>query len=296
MKIQIKLLLFILSMIICFSTTTGCDLSQKEKNSDGIDNNKLIVAVTILPQQAFVKKVCGDLADIITIVPPGSSPENYEPTTKQLEGFSDADIYFTIGVPVEESKMLPEAKNTFVVDLSKKVSSVYVDRFFEGESRDPHIWLSPKRVIVMVNTIAEELGKIDPDNKSKYISNAAAYINELEQLDAYIKNLVSNVKNSKNVFLTFHPAYGYFAQDYGLSMYSLEQEGREATMQDLLDMIDFAKEKGIKVLFIQAESSSSQPKVFIDEVGGEVKVLNPLSEDYINNIKSMAELIVGAVV
>jgi len=292
MKKKHKFISFILAIIIGIPFFTACDKKSPE-NSDNSEATKLSIAVTILPQQTFVKEVCGDLVNITTLVPAGASPESYEPTTKQLEDFSNADIYFKIGVPVEDSKMIPEAKDMIIIDLSKKVSSVYSDRFFDGESRDPHIWLSPKRAIVMVDTIADELSKIDTENATVYKANAAAYINKLSELDSYVSGLFINTEENKNIFLTFHPAYGYFADDYGLSMYALEQEGRGATMQDLMDMIDFAKEHGIKVLFSQAESDSNQPQTFVNEVDGEV-IINPLSDDYISNIKFMAEKISGA--
>jgi zinc transport system substrate-binding protein len=74
-----------------------------------------------------------------------------------MEQFSDASLYFTVGVPAEEASILPAAGDVKVVSLQNAVSSVYTDRTFESGERDPHIWLSPKRAVVMVETIAQEM-------------------------------------------------------------------------------------------------------------------------------------------
>ncbi len=283
---KLAMLFAIMFIALPFS---GCD---KQSTQDK-DESRLTVAVTILPQKAFVQAVGGDLVDIIAIVPAGGSPENYEPTARQLEQFAEADIYFTIGVPAEQAKILPELEGTVVVRLEEKAAEVYEYRFFEGDSRDPHSWLSVKRAIIMVETIAEELGILDPENKQAYSENAAEYVGSLREADEYAEQLFASVDDG--VFLVYHPAFGYFADDYGLTMYSLEEEGKEASPQDLQDMIDFAREKDIKVLFTQPESGATQPTVFADEVGGRVVTLDPLSEDYISNFKYIAEQIAEAI-
>jgi zinc transport system substrate-binding protein len=96
------------------------------------------------------------------------------------------------------------------------------------------------------------------------------------------------VKNKQ--FVVYHPAFGYFADDYGLTMVALEEEGKEATPQHLQDVIDFAKSENIKVIFYQAEIDSSQSAAFAEELGGKTMELSPLSGDYIENLKAMAGL------
>jgi len=288
-RMFIKLTALFLMFALSIPFINGCKKIENNSKSD-----KLTVAVTILPEQDFVEAVCGDLVNVITIVPLGSSPESYEPTIQQIEEFASADVYFTIGVPCEKAKALSEPQNASVVKLEEKAEAVYADLKFSDDSRDPHIWLSPKRVIVMVNTIAEELSKLDAKNAETYNKNAASYIKNIQDMITYTQGLYKNITEENRVFLTFHPAYGYFADEFGLKMYSLEEEGKEATAQDLQNLIKFAKENNIKVLFSQAESDSAQPETFVAEVGGRVEILNPLSKDYINNMKYMAEKIAGA--
>jgi len=77
-------------------------------------------------------------------------------------------------------------------------------------------------------------------------------------------------------------------------MYSLEENGKEATPRKLAEMIDLARDEGNKTIFSQAEIDSKQPDAFAEEIGGEKIMLTPLSEDYIANLKSMADAIAGS--
>lgn len=269
----------------------GCGNNQTEIDSKEQEKvTKPIVAVTIVPEKTFVEGVCGDLAEVITMVPPGSSPENYEPKPQAIEKFSKASVYFTIGVPTEEANILPNAGDVKIIALQDKVAEVYPDRTFESGERDPHIWLSPKRAKVMVEAIAEEMGKIDKENEEIYAQNADNYIKQLDKLDQDIAASLDGVKNRK--FIVYHPAFGYIAEDYNLQMYALEEEGKESTIQHLKEMIDLAKKEKIKVIFYQEEIDSSQSEAFAEEIQGKTIQLEPLAADYINNLKHMTQTMV----
>lgn len=273
----IVLFLFITVFILSFGLS-GC-----ENGGEG-----LTVAVTIAPEAAFVRAVGGSLVNIVTLVPPGYSPESYEPSAKAMVEFSKAAVFFSIGVPSELSL---KTQNVNRIALDKKAAEVYPERFF-GEERDPHIWLSPKRAIVMVEAVAAELSRLDPENAGTYTQNAEAYIASLNALDAEIKDIFSDASDKK--FIVFHPAFGYFADDYGLSMYALQEEGKDPDPARIMELIDLAKESGITTVFYQQEETGAQFEAFIDEIGGTGVALNPLSEDYINNMKNMANAMRGA--
>ena len=273
-------IIFIFLTILSVFTFISCDE----------ESDKLIVGVTIIPQSTFVKKVCGDLVDVVTIVPTGSSPETFEPKPKDMIKLNKAIAYFTIGVPTEKTNVLSNLTNdTKIVYLEEKCQEVYDDVLFSTGGRDPHIWLSPKRVIIMVEAIRDEMMTLDPLNSSTYRQNAKLYIEELKSLDSKIKSAVE--KTETKDFIAFHPAFGYLAADYGLTMHALEEDGKEATIEHLTKMIDFAKEKGIKVIFYQEEIDSSQSQTFADEIEGVAVKLEPLSADYTDNLLNMAKTI-----
>jgi zinc transport system substrate-binding protein len=270
LKISKKLVVFLVSISVIFSS--GCSIREKSNNKN--IEKKLSVAVSIVPQEAFVKEVGGDKVDVITMIPPGKSPENFAPTPDIMEKLSGASIYFSIGVPTEEASILPKIrdfnKNIEIVNMADEVSKVYAER-----------------VKVMINDIEKQLSTKDPTNKSFYKTNAENYLNKLDKLDADLKSSLLPLKNK--AFICYHPAFGYLADDYGLKMVSLEQEGKEATTEDFQKTIDFAKKEGIKTIFYQAEIDSKQSKTFASEIGGKTEMVDPLSSDYINNLEKIAE-------
>lgn len=286
---KFKKIIFTFSMLCCVIFLYACNSNV---NNSVIDKKSNIsVAVSIVPEATFVKEVVGDKVDIVTMIPSGQSPENYAPTTDIMERLSNSSLYFSIGVPTEKANILPKMgnfnKNIKIVDMADEVSKVYSERKFESGERDPHIWLSPKRAKVMVQIIAKELSSVDPNNADYYKSNSENYIKKLDKLDGDIKSSLS-VLNTKD-FVCYHPAFGYFADDYGLKMTALENEGKEATIEDFQKTIDFAKEKGIKAIFYQAEIDSKQAKSFAAEINGKAEMVEPLASDYINNLDKMAE-------
>ena len=204
-----------------------------------------------------------------------------------MEKFSQAEVYFTIGVATEQANILPRVGNMKVVSLQEAAKAVYPERVFASGGRDPHIWLSPKRVEVMIKTIAAEMSVLDPENKAAYEKNAEAYIVQLQDLDQEITAALAPVQNKK--FIIYHPAFGYLADDYGLEMVALEEEGKEATAQQLQKIIDLAKAENIKVIFYQEEIDSSQSQAFADELGGKTIQLAPLAANYIENLQKMAK-------
>jgi zinc transport system substrate-binding protein len=282
-KTIITILLLIIVSIVGFVVSINDKVEE---------NNKIQIAVTIVPQKTFVEAVAGDLVDVVVMVPPGASPANYEPTPQEIANFSDSKIYFSIGVPTEATNIMPsalEVDGLKIVKTNEEVAKVYAERTFATGKRDQHIWLSPKRVMVMIDVIKNELVALDPNNASIYNDNAQSYISKLLLLDSEIKSSLEGIESNK--IIVFHPAFGYLTDDYGLEMYALEEDGSEATAERLMEMIDFSKEHGIKAIFYQAEISSLQAASFAEEIGGKTVMLAPLSPNYIENLKNMAILI-----
>lgn len=285
MKISLKkFLILFLSISLIF--TYGC--SNLSKTNETKANDKLTVAVSIPPEEAFVKAVAGNLVNVVTLIPPGKSPENTQPTPQTLQKFSNAKLYFTIGVPSEKESILPKAKsinkNIKIVNLFDETEKIYKPRKF-GNSIDPHIWLSPKRTEVIIQSIKNSLCSLDPKNKEIYEENCVNYINKLKTLDINIKNKFKNKKNKS--FIVYHPAFGYFADDYGLNMIALEKEGKDASPQDLQNLIDIAKKQNLNTIFYEEEVDSKQSRAFAESINGKAQKLSPLSQEYITNMQTM---------
>ena len=279
---------FSVILVVLLMGLTACNQAPLAESQEG----KPIVAVTIVLQATFVNAIAGDSVEIITMVPPGSSPETYEPTPQQMVEFSKAATYFAIGIAVEETKVLPSIGEIPVVDLAEAVRDEYPDRMFDEGERDEHIWLSPKRVKVMVQAITEELVRLMPENKDAFQKNSQAYVALLDELDQELVDIFAEM--SPKIFIVYHPAFGYIAEDYNLEMVALEEEGKESTPQQLQSVVDLAKEQALKSVFYQQEVDSRQATSFAEEIKGSAVQLSPLSAEYIENMKTMALAIAEA--
>lgn len=265
--------------------------------------NSITVAVGIVPEATFVEKVAGDHVKVVTLIPPGNSPANYQPTATQMQGLSDASVYFAMQTPTEEANIIPKVydfnKDIIIVNLRDTVSKTYPNITLDGHEHneneqiedheqwvDPHVWLSPKRAVVIVKTIANELSRLDEQNSKVYKDNAKKYIAELEELDKEISKITDRLSNKS--FMIYHGAYGYFADDYGLKMISLESDGKPATASGMQSVIEQAKKQGITTVFFQTEFDDSQAKTVADEIGGTVLKTAPLSPDYIESLRGFA--------
>ena len=299
-------------MLITIIFINGCgtkNIDNTHSNAPG--EEKITVAVSIVPQETFVKAVAGDLVDVVTMIPPGHSPANYLPTPKQMTKLSEAQVYFSMDIPTEEANILPKLddfnKELKVVSLADIVGEVYPHRHFDqGEEhehhdvkehehngvkehrhhhggRDPHIWLSPKRVKVMIEAINTELGQLDPDNIAVYEKKATEYLAELDEIDNEIRETLSGLDEQS--FIIYHPAFGYFADDYGLKMVTIEEEGKEATSKKLQEVIDFARKEEIRFIFYQEEFHNHQAETIAKEIGGATVKVAPLAPDYIENLR-----------
>ncbi|MEA3422780.1 MAG: zinc ABC transporter substrate-binding protein, partial [Bacillota bacterium] len=248
---------------------------------------------SIVPMQTFIEKIVGDTYEVVTIVPPGASPASYQPTPQEMTKISKAEYYFSIEVPTEKSNIL-EKIDEFNPDIklfkvNEMIEDTYPERYFDDNEamRDHHIWLSPKRVVAMVESMEHILSNDHPELSNVLKANSDEYISMLQELDEYIMDIADSIPNK--TFIIYHPSYGYFADDYVFEMIAIEEEGKEETAKGIEKIVVFAKTNNIKVIFHQAEIDSEQAETIAREIGGITTMLTPLSENYIESMKEVID-------
>jgi zinc transport system substrate-binding protein len=267
------------------------------------------VFVSIAPQKYFVEKIGGELIEASIMVKPGTNPATYEPKPNQMVALSKAKIYYAIGVPFEKvwlKKIGAANPRMLLVHTEKGIEKRWLKAHHHGEGdekilekrrqgpadehqgiKDPHIWLSPPLVKVQAQNILEALRLVDPPNGAIYETNYREFLKELDALDAHIRGIFAG-KGEGMAFMVFHPAWGYFARTYGLEQIAVEIEGKEPKPADLRHLIRHARERGIKVIFVQPEFSTRSAEAIAKAVGGKVVLANPLALDWANNLKEIA--------
>ncbi len=259
---------------------------EADSNDDGLG-----VVVTIVPQAKFAEKVGGDMISVTVMVPVGQSPHDYEPTAAQLQEVADAEIYFKVGSGVEfETAHLDELlevnPHLEVVDCSSNITLLESSGEDTDEAFDPHVWLSPVNAIEMVREMAQGLKAIDPENADFYQANADSYIAELENLDSDISQALGPYEGRS--FIVQHDSWGYFAKEYGIVQLAVEPFGNTPTATELASLIDQAEEDNITAIFVSPQFDISSAEVIAESVGAEVIMADPLAENYIENLSSVA--------
>jgi zinc transport system substrate-binding protein len=275
----------------------------------------LSVFVSILPQKYFVERIGGGHVEVSVMVPPGKSPATYDPSPRQVTSLGGADIFFTIGVPFERS-FLPTVRDNLsgvdIVDTSEDIERHSIQSAIESveadhadaddtgddhdhghehghgvENPDPHIWLSPPLVEKQARTMLGALVAQAPGHEESFRENFRAFVEDLHELDEELHRILEPVKGSP--LLVYHPSFGYFAENYGLSQIPIELGGDEPTPKQLQKIISLAKRRGVKVIFVQPEFSTSSARRVAEAIDGAVVEVAPLKPNYLENMRNIAE-------
>lgn len=256
---------------------------------------KLPVFVSLPPQKYFVQKIGQALVDVEVLITAGADPHIYEPKPRQMADLSKARLYFAIGIQPFENRWLKKITSSNpdmrVVHTDRGIEKILMTGGHPGQDRhagepDPHIWLSPPLVIKQAQTILDALAEIDPANRSVYEANCQAFVSELEALDAELKNIFAGKQGLQ--FMVFHPAWGYFAHAYGLKQVAVEIEGKDPKPAQLKELIEQAKRKRIKIIFVQPQFSPKNAERVAREIGGQVAFADPLAADWSDNLREVA--------
>lgn len=263
---------------------------------------KAKVFVSILPQGYLAQRVAGGHAEISVLVSPGQSPETFEPMPQQMAALSEADIICGIGIPFEDvlfDKIKSAMPNITVVRTDRDIAKIPMESAHghghavePAGAPDPHVWLDPKRAIVISETIRDALIQIDPGHKGDYETNFLKFKADLEITDSLIFEKLLPYRG--RAFYVMHPAFGYFAEAYGLKQKAVEVEGKEPSARELAELINDMRADRARVIFVQKQFSSVTVERLATDLGVAVVSIDPLEYQYIDNLMRVADAIAEA--
>ncbi len=268
---------------------------------------RTIVFVSVVPQKFFVEKISGTAVDVEVMVQPGASPATYEPKPSQMRKLAVSSAYFAIGVPFEDAWL------NKIAGVNPKMLIVHTDDGIEKltmaahlhdggqeesepeegriadkhDGQDPHIWLAPRLVKKQLAVIRDTLSTLHPEQTAAFQRNYDSFIGEIDRLDADLRGILKKKRGMQ--FMVFHPSWGYFANEYGLQQVAIEIEGKAPKPAQLRNLIKHAKEQNISVIFAQLQFSSKSARLIAREIGAEVILVDPLAEDWLQNMTTVAE-------
>ena len=281
------LLLLALSIVLLAS----CGPRQQQGNT---------ISVSILPERYFVERIAGDRVKVNVMVPPGANPASLDLNTRQLQALHDSRLYFAIGhLPCEINMLYPlleSGKGPRLVKLSDGLQleeGSCGSHEHTGEQRlpgmDPHVWMSPANTRIMAGKIYETLAECFPGDKDLFMRNYRQFLTEIDSIDREARRIVSSKKHK--TFLIYHPALTYFAKEYGMRQISIENEGKEPNPAHVKAIVDTCRAQNIRVVFIQNQFDISNATTIAQEIGGKVIPIDPLAENWEEEMKRLLDII-----
>lgn len=266
----VLMLLSALVFACASSTQTDMDGAEGDAESPALSpvtlgqGEKLHVVATTSIVADVVANVGGrsgaDIA-LTGLLPRGTDPHSYEPTPRDLRTVADAHVVFANGAGLEEflDEMLQNAGgDAAVVRVSRGVRLLSIDGADEDqhEGSDPHVWFDPNNVVVWVQNIEHALSALDPANAEAYAANAQAYAQDLEALDAWIRQQVAQVPEVNRELVTDHRVLAYFADAYGFQQVGAVIPGystvAEPSARQLADLEEAIREYDVPAVFVGA--------------------------------------------
>ncbi len=258
------------------------------------------ISVSIPPLKYLVDRITGGEVAVNVILPPGSSPETYEPTPRSLKALDDSRMIFVTGLIDFETVIMHRTghENTIPL-LSENIDLIQGDHshhhhhkghaHHHSHGADPHIWVSPAYLKEMAGIILRHLST-DPDDEI-YMSNYQSLINDIDATDEYIRSAVAG--SGVRSFLIYHPALTYYARDYGLEQLQLEYDGKEPSAEKLRGTLDRARAEGLNKILYQKEFSIKAVKTAAKSLGAVPVEIDPLDEDILGNLRTITDIITG---
>ncbi len=251
---------------------------------------ELTIAATVFPISDIARNVGRDEVKVVNILPPGASPHTFELTPSQVKELQNARVVFTIGHGLDDwaadiAKSV-QGVEIFEVDAGIALQSFKFDHAHEHESGetheheqegfDPHYWLSTENAKIIAENIAGKLIELDPQNKEIYQSNLVAYQNQLSEAKTRIQEIFQDLERKD--LLVFHESWNYFAREFGLNIVGVfaSSPGTEPTPRYLEYLNETAKEYNLTVVFSEPQLSPETIRPFVEDLGLELKVLDPL--------------------
>lgn len=306
---------FFLLLLIMMLAGTACQ--QSEAGTEDLSERTIRVVTTTGMIADIVANVGGERVDVTGLMGPGIDPHLYQASEGDVSRLRNADVIFYNGLHLEAQmgtvleRMNETDRVTVAVTEQIDEAVLLAPPEFAG-NYDPHVWFDVTLWMEAVEVVEETLVALDPEHAETYRENAAAYLEELEALHAYVQEQAARVPQEKRVLVTAHDAFNYFGQAYGFDVRGLQgiSTESEASTGDVQELARFIAERQIPALFIEssvprrnveAVQAAVRAHGFDVTIGGELfsdAMGNPGTEEgtYIGMVRHNVDTIVGALV
>lgn len=271
------------------STSTSASGAASTSSGSAAAPGVTKVSVAFYPLEYAATKAGGDKVNVTNLTLPGQEPHDLELTPQQITSLEEADlVVYLKGFQPAVDKAVEQSGAKNKLDLSQVIQlrPAAADHDHDSEAgetedhnhgtTDPHFWLDPTLEAKAVSAIADELSKIDAQNKSTYETNAKNVTNDLTALDEEYK---SGLKNCQvKTIITTHAAFGYLTERYGLEQIGISglSPNEQPSPARIAKVQEEAKEHGVTTIFFETLTSDEVAKAIAGDLALKTAVLDPI--------------------
>jgi ABC-type Zn uptake system ZnuABC Zn-binding protein ZnuA len=239
-------------------------------------DDRVRVAATIFPLFDIVRRVGGPLVDTVLVLPPGASPHTFEPTPASVRALSGAGALFVIGHGLDDwaGRVARGAGVPRLVPVDTGIALRRADAGVRARV-DPHYWLSASNARTIAHTVAGELKRLTARH-AEVDGGLAGYLAQLDAADAEVRSLMAELPMRR--IATFHDAFGYFADAYGLQVAAVFEPypGLEPSPRFVVEFQRTVRAAGIRVVFMEPQLSVDALRPIARDLGVTLAVLDPI--------------------
>ena len=259
---------FALALTALALTTSGCRQSNRQNQSDS-GKPEVLTTFTVLADLA--RNVAGDRLTVQSIVKPGSEIHGYQPTPSDIERASQADLIVENGLGLElwARKFTANAGNIPSVTLSEGMDPLLIEEDAYAGKPNPHAWMSPQRTMAYVDQLEQAFRRLDPAGAEQFSANAAAYKQQLQDLDDELRSALDAIPAERRVLVSCEGAFTYLARDYGLDEAYLWPVNAESqvTPKRMAGLINTVRDRQIPAIFCESTVSDKAQRQVAAESG-----------------------------
>lgn len=270
----------LLSVMMLFMLTAGgCSGNGGDQPAAGDQRPDVAVTTTFLLDMVEVLDEGADAFDTELIIPAGVDPHTYQPKASNLTTIVESDILFYQGLNFE-GRMADVL--TDGIPVAEDFDRASLETEEEGET-DPHFWFNIELYKQAMTIVKTELSEASPDHEKTFQANMEAYFRDLDELDSYVRERLSEVPAESRILITPHDAFGYLSASYDLDVhapqgFSTESEVSNNTISMTADII---MERDVKSVFVETTTNPDQMRrleEIVSSRGGTVNVVGSADE------------------
>ncbi len=252
------------------------------------DSQPLKVVVTTGMIADTAERIGGEAVDVKALMGPGVDPHAYRQTRTDIVAMAQADLVLWNGLFLEaqmEEVLADLSRRTLVRAVAEAVpTDMRISHDDYADRHDPHVWMDPELWQIVALEVRDALSEVAPEKRDVFEANAAAFVEELEKLEAYSESVLSSVPEQARVLLTAHDAFNYFGQAYGFEVVGVQgiSTESEAGLNRTTELVNMLVDRGISAVFVESSVSDRSIRALVEGAasrGHEVRIGGELYSD-----------------